>query len=78
MKESFQTISIRIYCYQRNNSKQILQTTAREIIANITYKLLSENHSKQYLQTITTEIILNNTYKLLPDKSLQTMLTKVY
>ena len=41
-------------CYQRNNSKQILQTTAREIIASSNYKLLSENDSKQYLKTITT------------------------
>ena len=49
------------YCYQRNHSKEILQTTAGEIITNSTSKLLSENHSKRYLKPITTEIIPGNT-----------------
>ena len=49
------------YCYQRNLFKQILQTTGREVIANSTYKLLSENHSKQYLKIIATETIADNT-----------------
>ena len=66
------------YCYQRNHSKQILQTATREIIANSILKLLSENYFKQYLKTITTEIIPDNTYKLLLKKSLQTILSKVY
>ena len=78
IRESFQTIYIGAYYYQRNHSKQILETTRREIIANSSYKLLSENHSKQYLQTNSTEIIPKNTYILLPEKSLQIMLTKVY
>ena len=78
MSESFQTTYIRTYCYQRNHSKQILETTAREIIANSTDKLSPENHSKQYLETIATKIIPNNSYTLLPEKSLQTMLTNVY
>ena len=78
MRKSFQTIYIRNYCYQRNHSKKILQSTTREIIANSTYKLLSENHANQFLQTITTEIIPNNSYNLLPQKSSQPMVTKVY
>ena len=41
--------------YEKNHSKQILETTTRDSIAKSTYKLLSENHSKQYLQTISTE-----------------------
>ena len=48
------------YCYQRNHSKEILQTTAGEIITNSTSKLLSKNHSKRYLKPITTEIIPDN------------------
>ena len=41
--ESFQTIYIRTYCYQRNHSKQILQTITRKITANYAYKSLSDN-----------------------------------
>ena len=77
-RKSFQTIYIRTYCYQRNHSKKILRSTTREIIANSTYKLLSENHSNKFLQTVTTEIIPNNSYNLLPQKSSQPMVTKVY
>ena len=44
MKESFQTI----YKY-KIIPKNSLQTTNREIIANNTYKLLSENYFKSYI-----------------------------
>ena len=58
------------YCYQRNHSKQILKTTARKIIANSTYKVLTENYSKQYLKTITKEIIANYAFKRLSHNSI--------
>ena len=63
--------------YQRNYSKQFLQTFITEIIPNNAFKLskvvlsiyYQRNHSKQFLQTIITEIIQNNSYKVLPEKS---------
>ena len=67
--------------YQRNYSKQFLQTFITEIIPNNAFKLskvvlsiyYQRNHSKQFLQTIITEIIRNNSYKLLPEKSFKKM-----
>ena len=66
--------------YQRNYSKQFLQTFITEIIPNNAFKLskvvlsiyYQRNHSKQFLQTITREIIQKNAYLLW--HTLQTML----
>ena len=75
--ESFE-ISLLNY-YQRiiANNIHIQLLSEKSFQTNLT-SYCKRNHCKQYLQTIIREIIENNTYKLLPEKSLQTMLTKVY
>ena len=78
----FQTTYIRTYCYQRNHSKQILQTTARknhckqylqtiirESFQTILWNYCHKNYSKQFLHTITRGIIANYAYKSLSDDS---------
>ena len=72
----YQTV-LSIY-YQRNHSKQFMQTIIREIIQKIYTNCYHRNHSKQFLQTITREIIPHNSYKPLSQKSFQTMLSNYY
>ena len=59
--------------YQRNHSKQYLQTFIRESFQTLdirTYYYRS-NHSKQVLQTTTRDIMANRTYKLLAENHSQ-------
>ena len=75
--------------YQRNHSKQFLQTIYYQGDQIIHTNYYQKNHFKQYLQTVIRQIIPNNfyillpgksnvTYKLLSEKTFQTTLTNYF